>query len=1158
MRYTASEKLGILASNSPRSSAAMWLAVLLIALAAARPAFAASNIDVQQPAGTSLTNGMVAAWGYNGQGQANVPAGLSNVKGIAAGAYFTLAIANTGVIVPWGNSPGIPPAFNDYAAVAAGERNGIGLRKNGTVAVWGANDFNQLTIPPEVTNVMAVAAGGKAYAVVRTNGTVVTWGYSIGSVPAGLTNVIAVAKGFSHTVALRNNGTVVAWGENFQGEADVPAGLSGVVAIAAAGYGSAAVKSDGTIVQWGAFSPQPPGLNGVVALASSPGHNLALRNDATLVGWGNNTYGQATVPPGVMGVRAVSANSEYYTNFSQAHSVALVDSSVNFGLVALGASLSKTFTIRNTGPDPLTISSVNMSGGDSASFTVNTAGMLTTIPANGSTIFSVSFVPGTLGQKHTTLRIVNNDPDTGTFYVHLTGLAVAPEIAVFTGANTDAANQRTNNVGTNVFANTAVGAGSAAQTFTIQNVGSTNLTGLALSKAGANTSDFTMSALGATTLPPNATTTFTVTFAPTATGTRSAVVNIASNDGNENPFSIQVRGLGVAPGIAVFTGATTNAANARTNGVGTNVFPATAVGSNSAPQTFTIKNVGSANLTGLAMSKAGANTADFILSTLGATTLAPNATTTFTVTFDPVNGGTRTAVINIASSDAGQDPFSIHVQGLAIAPEISVFNGANTNAANARTNGVGTNVFANTRVGSNSVAQTFTVKNTGNTNLILLTGRGGAAQQDYLIDPFFPTNLPPNATATYSVMFAPIATGTRDMVIIFWSDGPDQSQFRINVSGLGTTPDFALVEASIPGDAVAATSQNFPAAQAPSKAIDNDVTSKYLNFDKLNTGLTITPTGNRPVQALTLISAEDAPERDPSSFVLEGSNDGAHFTRFASNAVPAFVARNAVQSFTVSNTNVFNLYRVLFPTVSNAAAANSMQIAEVELLYNQEITSTNDALNITLPPGAVDVRGVGMLFDRQLSLLHKFEIAPIPAGSNTVVDLTPAAGATVLKGFEVIGAADDFSFPGRRPSSVTVAGSDDGTNYTSLGTIVPVAPSSNMQIQEFSTLSNLTAFAHYRITFGAPVSGNRLQVGEMRLFGEVAAVTVQPTLLSIRTTNGNVVVSWLVSPGFNLETKADLNSINWTVVGVTPVSSNGVNTVTLPINGDAGFFRLRK
>jgi hypothetical protein len=107
------------------------------------------------------------------------------------------------------------------------------------------------------------------------------------------------------------------------------------------------------------------------------------------------------------------------------------------------------------------------------------------------------------------------------------------------------------------------------------------------------------------------------------------------------------------------------------------------------------------------------------------------------------------------------------------------------------------------------------------------------------------------------------------------------------------------------------------------------------------------------VRALTLISAEDAPERDPSSFVMEGSNDGTNFTRIASNA-PPFAARNHIQSFPLANTNMFNHYRLLFPTVSNAAAANSMQIAEVELLSYPEITSPSRPVSITQPPGALE------------------------------------------------------------------------------------------------------------------------------------------------------------------------------------------------------------
>jgi hypothetical protein len=129
---------------------------------------------------------------------------------------------------------------------------------------------------------------------------------------------------------------------------------------------------------------------------------------------------------------------------------------------------------------------------------------------------------------------------------------------------------------------------------------------------------------------------------------------------------------------------------------------------------------------------------------------------------------------------------------------------------------------------------------------------------------------------------------------------------------------------------------------------------------------------------------------------VDGSNDGINFTRIASNTVPAFSTRHFLQSIAFPHTNTFNVYRVLFPTVSNAATANSMQIAEVELLYHDEITSPNDAVSITLPPGAVDVRGVGSLFDRQLDPIRKLEIAPI-AGGNTVVHVIPAAGTSVLK-----------------------------------------------------------------------------------------------------------------------------------------------------------------
>jgi hypothetical protein len=76
----------------------------------------------------------------------------------------------------------------------------------------------------------------------------------------------------------------------------------------------------------------------------------------------------------------------------------------------------------------------------------------------------------------------------------------------------------------------------------ITNRGTADLTGLAITKDGSHPADFTVTALGATTLAPGASTTFTVTFSPTAVGSRNAALHLASNDGDENPFDITLTG----------------------------------------------------------------------------------------------------------------------------------------------------------------------------------------------------------------------------------------------------------------------------------------------------------------------------------------------------------------------------------------------------------------------------------------------------------------------------------------------------------------------------------------------------------------------------------------------------------------------------------------
>ncbi len=89
-------------------------------------------------------------------------------------------------------------------------------------------------------------------------------------------------------------------------------------------------------------------------------------------------------------------------------------------------------------------------------------------------------------------------------------------------------------------------------------------------------------------------------------------------------------------------------------------------------RTFTIRNDSDGFLKGLALSVNGANAADFTPTALGATSLAPGASITFDITFHANTGGTRTAAVHVASSDADESSFDITLTGSADANPIVV------------------------------------------------------------------------------------------------------------------------------------------------------------------------------------------------------------------------------------------------------------------------------------------------------------------------------------------------------------------------------------------------------------------------------------------------------------------------------------------------------
>jgi hypothetical protein len=143
----------------------------------------------------------------------------------------------------------------------------------------------------------------------------------------------------------------------------------------------------------------------------------------------------------------------------------------------------------------------------------------------------------------------------------------------------------------------------------------------------------------------------------------------------------------------------------------------------------------------------------------------------------------------------------------------------------------------------------------------------------------------------------------------------------------------------------------YPTAENPGKLIDGTL-GKYLNFGETNSGFIVTPSmGMTLVQEFQITTANDAPERDAASWILYGTKDaiasgdnsnglGENWILIDSGMLTLPAERNTLGSMiSVNNNAFFTSYKMLFPTVKDAGAANSLQIAEIQFYGIPEPTT---------------------------------------------------------------------------------------------------------------------------------------------------------------------------------------------------------------------------
>jgi hypothetical protein len=328
----------------------------------------------------------------------------------------------------------------------------------------------------------------------------------------------------------------------------------------------------------------------------------------------------------------------------------------------------------------------------------------------------------------------------------------------------------------------------------------------------------------------------------------------------------------------------------------------------------------------------------------------------------------------------------------------------------------------------------------------------------------------------------------------------------------------------------------YPGNEPPAAALDGIATSKYLNFGTLNTGLIFTPQSPSLVQSMQFRTANDAVGRDPTAWRLWGTNDpitsAEHSTGEAENwsliaegpvALPGTLPDGGGDDerqtlgplLTFSNSNTYSSYRLVFPTIKNFPAANSMQIADVFLFSNPDGTNpipTSDfdpAIAIHIEPRGVEtpdsrspgnetvINAIdGMVATKYLNFGRQ----------NSGFIVTPAAGASIVDSFQITTANDAV---GRDPATWELYGTNapimstdhsrgDGEAWTLIDSGSVDLPPERDTLGPIVTVENTAAAAYtsYRMIFPAvkdntipPAMANTdsMQLAEIQFFGNLAA-----------------------------------------------------------------------
>jgi len=353
-----------------------------------------------------------------------------------------------------------------------------------------------------------------------------------------------------------------------------------------------------------------------------------------------------------------------------------------------------------------------------------------------------------------------------------------------------------------------------AKTYTIENVGTGVLSVSGVSISGTNASDFKVTTPPAATVASASTTSFVVTFNPSAVGSRDATIVISNNDSDEGTYDFTINGFGYNPANLTISGITNPAAANGTyvhQGV-INNFEYWKYGS------YYLYNDGNSWYIDTDLN----STTALYYSSDNGQNPSPLYATSWTAL-----SGTGTAKVATAVPEA-----DINLQGNGV----SIVSNDITPSFTDYTN------FGSIDASTGTVVKTFTIQNTGGATLSLsgsspYVAISGTDASDFSISSPPSATIASSGSSTFQVTCNPSSSGTKNATLTITSNDPDEGTYTFAIQGYGYYPQNIAIS-GITNPAAAngiyvhqGTSNNFEYWKSGSYYLYNDGTSWFIDND---------------------------------------------------------------------------------------------------------------------------------------------------------------------------------------------------------------------------------------------------------------------------------------------------------------------------------------